>query len=218
MRLPFLMLFLFISATAVAQQKAKHGKAKRVDIERDLFSKHAKCHYHKKYSAQQRTTFYPFSVASEVQLIGFRGIFDRVILENGEEDTTVLKAVSKPMYTPNNSNSYDLNKGRLISSVKLSPQGVDSLTDILYNYGYTPVKLPKNVTWIDEPTGCYDPRNAILFLDAKGKVIEYMEICFACEQTRWSSRKIKDVTFCVDKYAMIRRFFFKNDITYGTKP
>lgn len=218
MKIAFFILFLFISVSTAAQHKGKRNKAMSDKTENDVFARHAQCYYHKKYSARQRIFFYPFKGASEVKLIGFRADWDKVISETGEEDTIVSNAGRKPMYSRNNSNYYELNKGRLVNTIKLSRQGIDSLTDILYNYGYTPVKLPSNVILIDEPTGCYEPRNAILFIDANGKIKEYMEFCFTCEQTRWSSRKIKDVIFCMNKYAMMRRFFFKNGITYGTKP
>jgi predicted GH43/DUF377 family glycosyl hydrolase len=214
MKRAFYICLVLIPFLSVAQQKGKSTKLTSNKTENDIFAKHSKCYFHNKYSVQQRKNFYPFSTASEVKLIGFRANGDKIILENGEEDTIVSNAGKKPMYVRTSSNYYELNQGRLHSTIKLSAQGIDSLTDLLYNYGYTPVKLPSNVNVIDEPTGCYEPRNAILFIDTNGKVKEYIEFCFTCEQASWSSRKIRDITFCVDKYAMLKRFFFKNGIPY----
>ncbi len=86
---------------------------------------------------------------------------------------------------------------------------MDSLTDILYNYGFGgPIR-------IQTESMCYDPHNAISFVDKQGKVFAYIEICFLCGKTRGSSEKISLGEMCDQKIDMLRRFFKTVGIEYG---
>lgn len=86
----------------------------------------------------------------------------------------------------------------------------DSLTDILFNYGY--IKEPT----IEDLTKCYAPRNGVLFLNEKGKVFEFIEICFACKKVVYSYHKKADAEdFERPKFKLLREFFIKNNIEYG---
>jgi hypothetical protein len=87
---------------------------------------------------------------------------------------------------------------------------VEKLTDILYNYGFGgPISI--NVV-----SQCYNPRNAILFLDSTGKVFEFLEICFECERIKQSSPKIVIGDICNQKLDMLKNFFRNNGVEYGT--
>ena len=96
----------------------------------------------------------------------------------------------------------------------LSKKAIDSLTDILYNIGYTPIKCSIYIS--DEGTSCYEPRNAILFLDKHGKVIQYIELCFTCKRYFLSSAKIKNGIYCHQKFEMLKNYFLAQGINYGT--
>jgi hypothetical protein len=86
---------------------------------------------------------------------------------------------------------------------------VDILTDILYNYGYG------GPVYIGSEPLCYNPKNAILFLDRNGKVFEYVEICFECQKTKESSEKILLGQMCDEKMNMLKQFFKKIGIEFG---
>lgn len=79
---------------------------------------------------------------------------------------------------------------RLKEKKILSALEVNKLTDVLYNFGYTSTKSYKGLL-IAESEGyrCYEPRNAIVFLDENGLVAEYIEICFECYNRKESSEK-----------------------------
>lgn len=88
---------------------------------------------------------------------------------------------------------------------------VDSLTNIMYNIGFGGTIL------IVEEMACYNPRNAILFIDNSDRVFEYIEICFECEQTVSSSDKIDFGEVCNEKFKLIKKQFLNAGIIYGTK-
>lgn len=54
------------------------------------------------------------------------------------------------------------------------------MSNILINYKLKKDKLPKEYSILG--SDCYNPRNAILFLDSNEKIISYIEVCFECHQ------------------------------------
>lgn len=60
------------------------------------------------------------------------------------------------------------------------------------------------------------PRNGILFFNEKGKVFEFIEICFACKKVSYSYHdKADSEDFERPKFKLLRDFFIKNNIEYG---
>lgn len=93
----------------------------------------------------------------------------------------------------------------------LTLRQIDSLTNIMYNIGFGGTIL------IVEEMNCYNPRNAILFIDNDGKAFEFIEICFECEQTVNSSDKIDFGEVCNEKFNLLKKQFLNAGIIYGTK-
>ena len=93
----------------------------------------------------------------------------------------------------------------------LTLRQIDSLTSIMYNIGFGGTIL------IVQEMACYEPRNAILFIDSSGKAFEFIEICFECEQTVNSSEKIDFGEVCNEKFNLIKQQFLNAGIKYGTK-
>lgn len=148
------------------------------------------CFFSEKYTKAERKHFYPFNKAANVRLISFK------------EGQNI--PVSHEI----------LNESKVIEQITLTNSRVDSLTNLFYNVGYTPIKTPIR---IDNPgASCYEPRNGILFVNSSGRVFAYLEICFACERTRKSSKYINDGEYCSTKFDLLRRFFFSEGIKYGT--
>lgn len=148
-------------------------------------------------SASLRAMKYPLNRAKRVQLVSFTG--GPVKLPNG-----VLTAITE---IPKKNGKIDYKRLREIKT--LSVTQVDKLTDILYNYGLA--KGEHNILLLK----CYMPRNAIIFLDEKGKTFEYIEICFECRRIEKSSNKIDTGDWCSDKIFMLAGFFKKAVIKYG---
>ena len=49
-----------------------------------------------------------------------------------------------------------------------------------------------------------------------GKAFEFIELCFECSGLRLSSEKIKTGEFCDQKYEMIKDFFLRHGVEFGT--
>lgn len=182
------LCILFVPALA---QRSKRATVYKAPTPLEVLSNDiaTECLFTNKYSKLQRLQFYPFNKAAKVVLIAF---------EEGQNTPVKNKIID--------------NK-KVLEQIILTATQTDSLTSLLYNVGFTPVKTahPFNVG-----ANCYEPRNAILFLDAKGRAFEYLEICFGCQQTKRSSPLIKEGEYCSTKFDLLRKFFIMSGIKYGT--
>jgi hypothetical protein len=159
----------------------------------EMEEKNRNCSFRASYTAIQRLKFYPFNQAKEIKIVSFEN------LDSGMVEGTL----------PMSKGSVDLTK--LKEAESLSHVQIDQLTNLLYNIGYGgPFSI------ISE-SGCYNPRNAILFLDSANKVFAFIELCFECEGHRISSSKVKAGEFCNEKYELLKTFFLSNGITYVTR-
>lgn len=174
-----------------------------------------KCLHTDKYTAAERRSFFPFATASKIMLISFDAyrLPDPIYSDDGKlmpvDDTDPM-----PLVTPIAPNRFVLNYRKVKEQKTLNAADIDRLTDILYNVGYTPVK---GLTYEPELFGgCYNPRNAIVFLDAKGNVTQYIELCFHCQGHSYSSSKTKHIEYCEQKYDLLNTFFSSKNIQFGT--
>jgi len=106
----------------------------------------------------------------------------------------------------------DVNTDAFFELKTLNDADKDDIFEILVNYDFsvTDIKsIKKTVVF------CYDPRNAILFFDAKGQVIAYVELCFECWGYKTQPSALKVGEFCDQKFEVLRDLFSKNGITYG---
>jgi hypothetical protein len=71
------------------------------------------------------------------------------------------------------------------------------------------------VIYSNSETKCYQPRNAILFYDKDGDLLEYLEICFTCDGRRLSW-EAKNIDWCGTKYKNLIQIFRQNGIEFGT--
>lgn len=143
-----------------------------------------------------RLKIYPFSLSSQIQFVSFpQGVYltDSDIF--GED--SLIKINDEILYSK-------LNEIKTISYLE-----VDKLTDIFYNYGF------RGKIYTMSLAGCYNPRNAILFLDNKGKIIEFIEICFECQRVSKSSDKVSLGEMCDQKLDMLFELFKEAGIEYG---
>lgn len=98
---------------------------------------------------------------------------------------------------------------KLLETQVLTLTQIDSLTNIMYNIGYGGTVL------IEKEDNCYDPRNAILFVNSSDKIFEYIEICFECEQIVTSSQRINFGDSCNEKFDLIKKQFRNAGIVFG---
>lgn len=130
-------------------------------------------------------------------------------------------AVSYPLQLPKrhpSETSLDLIKNALTSTeIKeraiLNKQQISSLLHILYQTDFKNKNHGPNTV---EEGKCFEPRNAILFYDGKGRVFDYIEICFQCKNSESHSDKIAVGTPCRQKYDLLKKWFLSLGIKYGT--
>jgi hypothetical protein len=191
----FILIVFLINNNASGQLKVipgKPGQLTKKEMEED--QRNQNCFYHYKYSRQQRLQLYPFKEAKKVLLVSFA------------QPDSVIMGGELPL------ENGMVNLKLLTETKAISQEEIDSLTDLLYNqsYGGNFYSFSRSL--------CYNPRNAILFLDRFGQVFAFIELCFECHDYRLSSKRIKAGDFCNQKYELLRKFFAANGIAFGTKP
>jgi hypothetical protein len=162
------------------------------------------CKYIPKYTVSDRLKTYPFNKATYVRIISFK--------EEVFTDTTKSfrkNILESRKFLPDNLISDLSIYPKIFESYLLSHSDIISLTNILYNHGFSGKKY-------EEETTCYIPRNAIIFYDNRGFAFEWIEICFECSQYKKTSEKVRTGDFCLGKYELLQDFFKKKGITHGT--
>ncbi len=182
-RLCLIVAFCNTAVTAFGQFTPKEDLADEIRNE---------CTFINKYTAAQRSLFYPFNKASKIILISFEE-YARIPVKNNKVDWNLV-----------------------LEKQELTSNQTDSLTSLIYNVGYTPLETPLSFTSFIG-AGCYEPRNGMLFFNKSNKLTAYIEICFACQGVRKSSKRINDGEYCSTKFDLLRNFFQESGIKYGTK-
>lgn len=145
------------------------------------------CVYKPTYSAVQRLRFYPFSISDTVKIVSFR---HHNLNHPIRKDSLLVDS--------------------LVEIKVLSKTAINQLTNILYNNFYK--KTPN----YGISSQCFFPRNAILFFDKNGKMIESIVICFHCNNYETSSEKVEMGDECGQKTEKIRKFFMAKGLRLGT--
>lgn len=146
------------------------------------------CTHFGNLSLKQRLAKYPFNKAKSVMLVSFT-------------DTSIIYP------------DYDLKKKRILALSKienkkvLAAADIDQLSDLLFNVGYDTDKLIK--TMVPE---CPELKNAIVFLDHKGKPFDYIGVYFGCNAMEYDINKIQFPLNCDEKYEMLSQFFSEQGI------
>ena len=144
-----------------------------------------------RYAPEERMKFYPFDTSTVIKIVSF---------DSG--DSVFLHTL------PIKDKEIDFSG---ITEVKtLSRSQIDKLTNILYNVTY------KGEIFKLSGTGCYNPRNAILFYDSADHLLEFIELCFECHESQLSSDKISLGDLCNQKSNLLKDFFLTAGIEIGT--
>ncbi|SHG80514.1 hypothetical protein SAMN04488109_1925 [Chryseolinea serpens] len=98
-----------------------------------------------------------------------------------------------------------------LERIVLSKIQIDSLTDLLFNNFY------KGEIWRIEGVGCFQPRNAIVFVDAAGKEFERADVCFECLNYHTGPTEFKFGDDCKYKMSLLDPFFASCGIKIGPR-
>ncbi|MGH1517823.1 hypothetical protein [Chryseobacterium sp. JK1] len=90
----------------------------------------------------------------------------------------------------------------------LTSAEVSELTDVIYN------TCEKYYIGVVSTSGCFFPRNAILFYDKNDKVFAFFEICFECSGIESLPRKmLEPIEACEYLYPELEKFFKSKGLT-----
>lgn len=195
---------IFAQNTKRTSNKKKAQKTNTVaNWEKNYKVKFSDCGFKNKYSAQQRLAMYPFSKAVKVLAVSYKysGI--------DTEEASDLKNFPRRGLHINNGT---LDTTTLIEIKKLQPGQTDELTNLIFNTDYKNKWKFHSI----EFGKCFEPRNALIFLNSDDKVIDYLEICFECKQNYSKSGLFDIGILCNQKYELFSNYFKSIGVSYGT--
>lgn len=146
----------------------------------------------KKKSIELIRKDFPYNKTAAIKLVSFRLLSDTVYERE----------------LPRTNGAIDMNK--MSEVIVLDKDLEELLLDILVNYD--------NQSEYSEIMMCYEPRNAIIFIDSNGQVVASIEICFACQQYKTDPLTLDLSHFCNEKFEAIRQVFMAAGIKYGMNP
>lgn len=100
-------------------------------------------------------------------------------------------------------------RGPDLERIVLRKSQIDSLTDVLYNNFYRGKFLTSEVMM------CFNPRNAIVFVDASGKEFERADVCFECLNYETAPVTLRFGDDCNWKVNHLDSFFVSCGIKHG---
>ncbi len=100
-------------------------------------------------------------------------------------------------------------RGPDLERIVLRKSQIDSLTDVLYNNFYKGKFLTSEVIM------CFNPRNAIVFVDASGKEFERADVCFECLNYETGPVMLRFGDDCNWKVNLLDSFFVSCGIKHG---
>ncbi|RKR80860.1 hypothetical protein BDD43_0997 [Mucilaginibacter gracilis] len=210
---PILLLaFLLSLFSALGQTKTSRLRYHILtEAETKVEQYKAGCVHRNTYSAVQRLKFYPFNKATKVELVSFIGMSARnVLVYVYDVDSAEQEPLKKIKYWKYPFDDYKADTSQFIESKLLDKVQINKLTDILYNIGERKANKYPYAGY-----KCYEPRNAIVFINAEGKIFAYIEICFECKQIKIRPEKMKIGDFCDDKISIFKTYFASAGILYG---
>ncbi|MDZ7900695.1 MAG: hypothetical protein U5N85_22045 [Arcicella sp.] len=218
-----IMIFLFISFNSFSQKKTKNivrNNHNKTNWTKENIAH--RCKEVKLFSVRMRNNMYPFKKATKIELVAFEDIdnyrdnyisdttfFDNGDINNSYPPLQLFKFASKFRDKKHINKTDDFSLPPFKKRVVVSSDSRDSLSNILFNFKF----LGKTRT--DYDVKCYQPRNAILFYDAEGNLLEYLEICFSCTGRRLSWNN-NNIDWCDSKYEKLGLLFRQSGIKFGT--
>lgn len=176
----------------------------------------APCSRVNEFSIERRNQNYPFKQSKKILFVSYKESIEK--LESFQKKKSNINSeefiygeiMSKYFkYLQYNYSRYD--PDCFEEKIELSEDQKNELTDIIYNIG-------KNIdTKGRRGSGCYAPRNAILFFDENDKLFEYFIICFSCNIISPSVTSFSFNNDCIEKLSILEDLFEKAGISFGVK-
>jgi hypothetical protein len=171
------------------------------------------CTFTKKYSIQQRLKKYPFFKASGIVAVSYHAEEPEpnTYINNDGKRVSLDSAWVRPLAGLHIKNGK-IDTKTLTEFAALNKQQINALTNIIYNTDY---RIKDEIAGFSQGA-CFEPRNALIFLDRNGKAFDYIEICFECHNAKSLSQQIGIGTLCNQKYDLLKKYFISLGIKTGT--
>ena len=172
------------------------------------------CVFLNRYSIKQRLKHYPFSTAVKIIAVSYPVEYPTMIPFDGPDqpnDSAVKRKIDTTFTVGLHVKNGKLNNSSIKEIRVLNKAQINKLTNIIYNTDY---KVNEFNSYLEGE--CFDPRNALIFIDKYGKIFDYIEICFECRNSESKSGKITIGTICNQKYDLLKKYFLSLGIKYGT--
>jgi len=176
------LIFIFCLVFIFGQKKkSNYGKNPIAELNDYTASEGKINRDYKPLSLGLRIKNYPFNKASKIKIVSYnlnfakRTLFEPIPIPRTKEDSLM---VSEFENRPKSIDFRDVletqSDNRVEQSKTLNLTEISKLTHILFN--------TCNKYFITErsQSGCFFPRNAVVFYDDNDKIFEIMEICFEC--------------------------------------
>ena len=159
-------------------------------------------------SLEERLRYPPFSGAKRVDLV----TMDRYqVLFNPKRQAPepVLPGQPYPFKTLGGSSGVF----RILGVQTLSAVQLDSITNILFNYGFGATVKGERYG----PSTCWNPRHALLFYKEIQDTAPFasIEICLECNQIATQPEAYFTGSYCPLKFSLFKSYFRQIGITYG---
>jgi len=183
-----IIFFAFVYCSFYSQTK----KSKQ-----NIYEDNANCVRCRNIDFKNRLKMYPFSNTTQIVIVSHKTKNGMI----GEELQKYLDSVKIGQDT--------INLKEFEQQISLNLAQIEKLTDVIFNYSH------KGKEYAISDAMCYQPRNAIIFLDSNNKILGFIEICFGCNHIRTSDKRLDIGDYCEQKYDLIKDIFRECGIKYG---
>jgi hypothetical protein len=163
------------------------------------YDRQSTCVQNKNFSVEERNQFSPYAESSRIAFVSYK---DKKLEDGRNSNLEKYFKIYKE-----DSSQFRLEDFDEISLI--NEELKNQLTDLIYNYGQLKATDSKRDYM------CYNPHNAILFLNEDNSLQGYIEICFNCDKYDSSSQEEYHLgEYCRTKLNLLRDLFKKSGIEY----
>ena len=186
-------------------------KKKEKDLLGDYSTAHGKINKnYQPISLGQRIKNYPFNKASKIKIVSYNLDFAK---DNGyepappppktKEDSVKLNEFyNRPRSIDFREIIKTQSEKGIVESKTLNLEEISKISHIIFN------TCEKYLITMVSQSGCFFPRNAIVFYDENDKVFEIIEICFQCGNLEsYPSNFLDWKSICEFMYPELEKFF-----------
>lgn len=210
------LLFIFCSIFIFGQKKRSNYKKNPIaELDYYISSEGKLNKDYRPISLGLRIKNYPFNKASKIKIVSYNLQFAKHTYsqpaqppaKTKEDSLKLNEFYNRPMSIDFRDIIETQSEKEVEESKTLNLNEISQLTHILFN------TCNKYYINMRSQSGCFFPRNAVIFYDENDKIFEIMEICFECGGVETSPNKFFDWReSCEYIYPELEKFFNDNGL------